>query len=294
VTNAADVRFSYSRLSTFADCPRRYEFRYVARRREAFDSVEAVLGRAVHETLAWLYTEREGGESPGEANALEHFTNGFRAALGPSVRVIRQGDSFERHEDLGRSMIAAHHQDGFARDALRSLGIEERFDLPLDGGWRFTGVIDRRAVDRDGALHLVDYKTTGRPPETLGPEDDFQLRSYGMACMALHGIERVTLHYLFLRNGRTFSSTMESSDGLATGTQLVERIERTAGAQTFPPNPSALCAWCGFREDCDVSGFSGTGTTCPRCGGTLRSRRGRFGDFLGCTNYPRCRYTRDA
>lgn len=32
---------------------------------------------------------------------------------------------------------------------------------------------------------------------------------------------------------------------------------------------------------------------CPRpgCGGTLRERKGRFGPFLGCSNYPACRHT---
>lgn len=36
-----------------------------------------------------------------------------------------------------------------------------------------------------------------------------------------------------------------------------------------------------------------TGRPCPEpgCGGRLAERNGRFGRFLGCTNYPRCRYT---
>jgi len=39
----------------------------------------------------------------------------------------------------------------------------------------------------------------------------------------------------------------------------------------------------------------GAGRPCPEpgCGGTLRERRGRFGRFLGCSNYPTCRYTED-
>lgn len=32
---------------------------------------------------------------------------------------------------------------------------------------------------------------------------------------------------------------------------------------------------------------------CPRCGGELRRRNGKFGAFFGCSNYPRCRYTRN-
>ncbi len=33
---------------------------------------------------------------------------------------------------------------------------------------------------------------------------------------------------------------------------------------------------------------------CPECGGILRERNGRNGKFIGCSNYPRCRYTRNA
>ncbi len=37
-----------------------------------------------------------------------------------------------------------------------------------------------------------------------------------------------------------------------------------------------------------------TGETCPECGnGELLIREGRRGKFLGCSNYPRCHYTRD-
>lgn len=33
---------------------------------------------------------------------------------------------------------------------------------------------------------------------------------------------------------------------------------------------------------------------CPRCGGALIKRTGKFGPFYGCCNFPRCRYTRSA
>lgn len=34
-----------------------------------------------------------------------------------------------------------------------------------------------------------------------------------------------------------------------------------------------------------------TTKVCPQCGGTLMKRKGKFGEFLGCSNYPKCRYT---
>lgn len=31
---------------------------------------------------------------------------------------------------------------------------------------------------------------------------------------------------------------------------------------------------------------------CPKCGGTLVERQGKYGNFLGCSNYPKCKFTR--
>ena len=30
---------------------------------------------------------------------------------------------------------------------------------------------------------------------------------------------------------------------------------------------------------------------CPRCGGSLVTRKGKYGEFKGCSNYPKCRFT---
>ncbi|MFX0106600.1 MAG: type I DNA topoisomerase, partial [Candidatus Hodarchaeota archaeon] len=32
---------------------------------------------------------------------------------------------------------------------------------------------------------------------------------------------------------------------------------------------------------------------CPQCGGALEERSGKYGKFLGCVNFPQCRYTFD-
>lgn len=31
---------------------------------------------------------------------------------------------------------------------------------------------------------------------------------------------------------------------------------------------------------------------CPQCGGDLVKREGKYGEFIGCKNYPKCRYTK--
>ena len=36
-----------------------------------------------------------------------------------------------------------------------------------------------------------------------------------------------------------------------------------------------------------------TGEVCPECGGELVYRKGRYGKFISCSNFPKCRYTRN-
>ena len=43
-------------------------------------------------------------------------------------------------------------------------------------------------------------------------------------------------------------------------------------------------------EDTDAE----DGLSCPSCGGTLCLRKGRYGMFYGCGNFPACRYTKKA
>lgn len=31
---------------------------------------------------------------------------------------------------------------------------------------------------------------------------------------------------------------------------------------------------------------------CPKCGGELVERKGKYGVFIGCSNYPKCHFTR--
>ena len=32
---------------------------------------------------------------------------------------------------------------------------------------------------------------------------------------------------------------------------------------------------------------------CPRCNAPLVLRKGKYGDFYGCSNYPKCKFTKD-
>src|SRR5690606_19903188 len=58
--------------------------------------------------------------------------------------------------------------------------------------------------------------------------------------------------------------------------QVIDALDEVLGPRLFPPRPDG-----------------GDPRECPNCHtGRLGLKLGRFGGFVGCTNYPECRYTR--
>jgi putative RecB family exonuclease len=294
MARANDV-YSYSRLSTLDTCARAYEFRYVRKIKEAFTSVESFVGRIVHHTLGWLYSERERSEAPTEAEAVERFDQEWDRRVGSWVKVIRREDSLDARRQIGREMVRRYHRGAFEADRLRTVAIERRLDVDLEGGRRYRGIVDRLAEDGSGALHVIDFKTTARPPAIHGEQNTLQIRSYGLAVLRNHDVEAVDVSYRYLANGSSHELRIDRPGAERVADELVVRIDRAESTTSFPPSPSALCAWCGYRESCDASGFATAGEddSCPRCDGVLRRREGRFGPFFGCSNFPPCRFTRN-
>ena len=48
-------KFSYSQINTFNTCQKQYEIIYLDGIRKKDESIEAFVGKRVHETLEWLY-----------------------------------------------------------------------------------------------------------------------------------------------------------------------------------------------------------------------------------------------
>lgn len=302
-------RFSHSRLSTLDDCPRRYEYQYVKGLRAAFQTVEAFRGNVAHDALGWLYTEREERREPGPDELVERYRHAWRSRHSGDVKIVQEGMDLDGYRREGEEWLRRHHATTFATDRRETLAVERKVETTM-GGQPFVGYVDRLARDRaDGTLHVVDYKTGKRMPATAA-EAGLQLRAYAVAVLETHGGAEVRLEYDYLQHGKTLAESMPREEVPAVAAAVGAKVEEALRAEArgeFPPRPGRLCAWCGFRAACDVSGFAerpaqGAGAaeqaerdrTCPRCGARLRVRNGSRGLFVGCTGYPSCRYTRDA
>lgn len=70
----------------------------------------------------------------------------------------------------------------------------------------------------------------------------------------------------------------------------VEHIVPIAkGGKTVMSNLQTLCERCNMGKG-DKTSEDEDSMICPRCGSKLVKRNGKYGNFIGCSNYPKCRY----
>ncbi len=66
-------------------------------------------------------------------------------------------------------------------------------------------------------------------------------------------------------------------------------IPVSKGGKTVMSNLQTLCDRCNMGK----SNKMDDDMVCPKCGGSLVERKGKYGKFLGCSNYPKCRYVKN-
>lgn len=299
--------FSFSGISTFQNCPRAFKYRYIEKLPEAFNTIEAHMGTCVHEALEWAYTQRKDGREPDLEGALEQYRGAWNKDNLGDLKVVKDEKTREDYFNDGKQFLAYFMEDVFPNDKSETLYLEHHFQVPLEiGGDKiiYRGIIDRIARQPDGTLRVIDYKTgkVGHPLDTL------QLPSYGLYVMMHNMDPKVELCYEDLREKQTRVVSVTRKNAKETKDKIKKEIETILNADDvrFVAKPSILCLWCGYNEICPAAYKKDNGTpavtnseavevptVCPECGSNLRQRTGKFGAFLGCTNYPECKFTHD-
>lgn len=248
--------YSHSRLSSFENCPRQFFFRYVEKVPVETESVEAFLGKRVHEVIERLNRFVERGMVPSLPKVLARFRALWDESFSAErIRIVRAENPPESYRESGERCLSNFYRRHYPFDRDESLGIEQHVTFVLDGEgrYRMQGVIDRIVRAADGAVEIHDYKTGRWVPNQAKLDQDRQLALYQIALATQHGDApmRLVWHYLLRDQTRVSTRTPAQLDELRAA--IVERIDAIEAEQRFEPTPSALCGWCEFREICPAT-----------------------------------------
>ena len=248
--------YSHSRLSSFENCPKQFEFRYVLKIPSESESIEAFVGKRVHEILERLYLFVGRGQIPGVEKVVDRYQNLWDETYdGERVRIVRVGTPLSFYRELGEQCLRGYYVRHYPFDEDVTLGIEKRVIFPLDdaGEYRMQGIIDRISRARDGTIEVHDYKTSARVPSQKMLDQDRQLALYQIGLAAEYGEDvpfRLVWHYVAKNQTRTSTRTPEELARLRTST--IERIDEIQQTTEFPPRKIALCDWCEYKARCPL------------------------------------------
>ncbi len=258
--------YSHSRLSCFENCPKQFHYRYVLKLPAESESIEAFLGKRVHEVLERLQQFADRGLVPSLAKVVSRFRVNWEERYDPSrVRIVRQENDDKFYLDIGERCLDRFYRQHYPFDADETLGLEQhvRFDLDAERGYRLRGIIDRLVRARDGAIEIHDYKTSQRIPSQKRLDADRQLALYQLAVAREYPERpfRLVWHYLVFGATRVSTRSAEQLERLRSDVMdLIGRIERE---EEYPARPSPLCGWCEYGERCPASGRTRAASPAP-------------------------------
>lgn len=262
------------------------------------------MGISVHETLKWAYEQKQKNielQIDDINNQYKYFWD-----KGPllKVKVIKINNSIEDYFNQGIKLLASYFQRVFCSDKSESLHLEHKFEIFLDKHIKYRGIIDRVSKTQDKVIRITDFKTgkVSHPLETL------QLPSYALYVFENNLDTKIELSFEDLKEKREIIVPFCREDGKKVRSNLIEEITLIKNTNDFRTQPSILCMWCGYNKICKNPHDSAKNTLnsknllnsedeyekcCPKCGEMLVKREGKFGAFMGCSDFPECKYTLD-
>ena len=250
------LKLSPSKAAAWVDCPRRYFYTYVERRRSTHSWAHFSFGLSIHNALREWF---DLGPDERTADVVSDVMSGVWIDAG-----FKDPEQASYWRARAVEMVTAYVES--LDPAFEPFSLERTLAFKADG-FIVEGRIDR--IDASGDLYsIVDYKTGKSIPDADEVRGSQALAMYALMVQRALGKEcfGVSLHHLPSGQVVQWTHTHESLQRhLDRVTQIASDIVLAqdtwegidpADAQLcyelFPARPSALCGFCDHWEMCDV------------------------------------------
>ena len=246
--------YSHSKLSTFEQCKLKYKFKYIDKIiPEIEKSIEAHLGSSVHNALEWLYKQIQQGQVPSLDDLIISYIEFWQRDYTQEMVIVREGLTEKDYLEKGLKFLIDYYQENKPfTDNTIELEKKIMIDLDEENEIKLVGYIDRLVHDLEkGILEIHDYKTANSQPRENHGENDRQLALYAIAIKENFGEDKeVKLIWHFLAHNRKIISTRSNEQLKQLKEETLALINEIENTTSFPPNKSALCEWCEYKDIC--------------------------------------------
>lgn len=251
-------RFSHSSLETYKKCPAQFKIRYINNIRKPDESIEAYMGKRIHEALEYLYNEVLEERIPLFDNIIDKYNTIWEQNWHSRIGIVREGNTSEHYKYLGEDCIARYYRKYAPfNEPIVGNEIELNFTLNENGNYQIKGVVDRIDHDGEGNWEIHDYKSGKRMLTQLQADMDNQLALYQIGLLTTDkGIKSVKLVWHFLQHGIELESDRTEKQLIDLSTNIKGEIDeirsKINNGGEFPAKKSILCNWCYYWEECPI------------------------------------------
>lgn len=273
--------FSYSKISTYIQCPFKYKLKYIDKKYAFTKSLALEIGTLVHyinENIANLLINNQPIDYEFWKKQIfeidkPNTAKGFKSNAVKGINILE--------EEYTKNFITAGTNSGMTyNDKVDSyisrlqkletmhkesdwqiLGTEIPFDFIHLGKYRFTGSIDRVDINKKtGNIRVIDYKTNDKPFDKKDLTTPMQFVIYAIACVQLYKKLPVEFIYdlVFLDEEQRGGTIGFIDRGIK---KLNETLQEISSGK-FVPKPSPLCHWCEYSKT-NPNADASTNELCP-------------------------------
>jgi hypothetical protein len=238
------MTFSYTQISQYLSCPRRYKHRYLDGWKEKDTRASMLFGRAFEQAVA-AYFQRQDAAAVLYREWSTYRNNGL---------YYSQRDSWDRMLQSGVQLLERFAQDDRVRIRQRRRNLQVKFTKPLAGQNDFVAHVD--ALGRlDGIPCLLEWKTTSscypEEPDGLLALDP-QLVCYSWVT-GIADVAQVVFVRKRLVEIQYFRTAISEEQREEFGHLVQDSIQRIEAAEfpphsgiRFPQNPCTSCPYIGL------------------------------------------------
>ncbi|MFT4261340.1 MAG: RecB family exonuclease [Candidatus Woesearchaeota archaeon] len=243
--------YSNSRINTFEQCPKKYDFQYIQKiETEVQNTIEAFMGDIVHRTLEKLYKDLQYMKQNSKQELIDYYEDLWTKEYTDNILIVKEYGP-ENYKEKGKKMIEDYYESYKPFNQGKTIGLETTDFYDLNEDYKIHIRIDRLVDAGDGVYEIHDYKTNNSLKTQEEADKDRQLAIYSMGVKEKYpDVKEVILVWHFLAFDKEIRSTRTDKQLEELKQEIINDIKNIEQEQEFNTKKSALCDYCEYKKMC--------------------------------------------